>query len=48
VDLWQERELIEQFVGDSRTYSNEEIENMHPPITDAYKQQLAGCVRGEG
>ncbi len=32
LDLWQERELIEQLVGDSRTYSKEEIENMHPPF----------------
>jgi len=46
--LWEDRETIERLVGDSRTYSNEDIENMYPPITDDYKQRLAGCVRGEG
>ena len=48
VDLWREKELIEQLVETNRTYSNEDIENMYPPITDDYKQRLAGCVRGEG
>jgi len=48
VDLWREKELIEQLVETNRTYSNEDLENMYPPITDDYKQRLAGCVRGEG
>ncbi len=47
VDLWREKKLIEQLVGINRTYSNEEIENMYPPITDEHKQRLTGYVRGE-
>lgn len=47
VDLWQEREMVEQFVGNSRTYSNEEIENRYYPLTDAYRKRLTRFVRGE-
>jgi len=47
VDLWREKELIEQFVGTNRTYTNEEIQNVYPSITGEYKQRLAGYVRGE-
>jgi len=45
--LWEAREAIEHLVGDGETYINEEIEGTFPPITDAYKQQLTQCVRGE-
>ena len=47
VELWQERELIDQLVGDRRTYSNEEIKNMYPPLTDAYRKRLTRYVGGE-
>ena len=47
VNLWIDRESIEQLAGYSRTYSNEEIENIFPPITDAYMQRLTRYVRGE-
>lgn len=46
VDLWQEREMVEQFVGNSRTYSNEEIEGIFLPITDVYRRRLTNSVRG--
>ena len=45
--LWRERELIEQFVGTNRTYSNEEIESRYPALTEEYKQRLTTYVRGE-
>jgi len=45
--LWQERKAIERLVGDAEAYSREELEIMHPPITDAYKQRLISCARGE-
>jgi len=46
VDLWREKELIEQLVETNRTYSNEDIENMYPPITDDYKQRSPGLFPG--
>lgn len=45
--LWTDRESIEQLVGINRTYSNEEIENMYPPLTEAYRKRLTRYVRGE-
>lgn len=45
--LWEDRETIGRLVGNNRTYSNEEIENMHPPLTDAYRQRLTRYARGE-
>ncbi len=46
-NLWADRETIEPLAGYSGTYSNEEIEGIFPPITDAYKQRLVSYVRGE-
>ncbi len=45
--MWEDRESIEQLVGDCGTYTNEEIEDVFPPITDAYRQRLTRFVRGE-
>jgi len=45
--IWEDRESIEQLVGDCGTYTNEEIEDVFPPITDAYRQRLTRFVRGE-
>ena len=45
--LWTDQESIEQLVGINRTYSNEEIENMYPPLTEAYRKRLTRYVRGE-
>ncbi len=45
--MWEDRESIEQLVGDCGTYTNEEIEDVFPPITDAYRQLLTRFVRGE-
>ncbi len=45
--LWQERQAIERLVGDAAAYSGEELEIMHPLVTDAYRQRLVGYVRGE-
>lgn len=45
--LWEDREAIERLVGDSSTYTNGEIEDAFPLITDAYRQQLTRYVRGE-
>ncbi len=47
VDLWGEKELIEQLVGTNPTYSNEEVENRYPPLTENYRKQLTTYVRGE-
>jgi len=44
--LWEQRKAIERLVGDAAAYSREELEIMHPPVTDAYKQQLISYVRG--
>lgn len=46
-NLWEDRETIERLVGYSETYTNEDIEDAFPPITDAYKQRLTRHVRGE-
>lgn len=47
LSLWQERKAIERLVGDDSAYTSEELEKMHPPLTDAYKQRLISCARGE-
>ena len=45
--LWEDRESIEQLVGDSSTYTSEEVDDAFPPITGAYRQRLTRYVRGE-
>ena len=45
--LWEDRETIERLVGDSTTYSDKELEDMFPPITDAPKLRLVRIVRCE-
>ncbi len=46
LSLWQERQAIERLVGDDRAYSREELEKMHPPLTEAYRERLTKSVRG--
>jgi len=38
--LWEDRESIEQLAECGETYSSEEIKNMYPPLTDAYRKRL--------
>jgi len=47
LSLWQERQAIERLVGDDRAYSREELEKMHPPLTDAYRKRLTSYARGK-
>ena len=45
--LWEDRDAIERLVGINKTYSNEEIEDVYPPLTNSHRQRLTRYVRGE-
>jgi len=47
LSLWQQRKAIERLVGNDSAYTSEELESLHPPLTDSYKQRLISYVRGE-